>query len=408
MRNIYYGGSSRQDRAAPYLVLTLAVAMPVAATACQPVQAGSDGRLAPALVDSMAWPETQALFDALYRLAPDRLLFGHVDANVMGINRDGTGWFFDAGRSDVRDVVGDYPAVFGFDLVNLLGERGPWSPTLVKTLDRMREAHELGGVVTVVWHAFNPVTGGDYYSGAPVPELLPGGARHSDLRGLLDKLAAAVGNLQDGQGRIVPIIFRPWHEGNGSQFWWGSGRCTDAEYKELFRFTVEYLRDYKHVHNFIYAYSPVDWWSSMDDYMQRYPGDDYVDVLGLDSYGNNSQWYFERLRYYARAMTAYAGSRGKLAAFTELGYKKSESETGLAHSDNPWWISDLLLGVLGTGADTRGLAFAAFWRNEAYNPGTFYMAYPGSRHEDDLERVYGNPSTLFLADLVRAAAQAPK
>ena len=38
-------------------------------------------------------------------------MFGHQDDPLYGV-----GWNGDSGRSDVKSVVGDYPAVMGFDI----------------------------------------------------------------------------------------------------------------------------------------------------------------------------------------------------------------------------------------------------------------------------------------------------
>lgn len=357
-----------------------------------------DTRAAALTVDGWSTPETANLFSRLRGLS-GALLVGHVDDNVMGINRDGTGWWYERGRSDVRAVVGDYPAIFGFDLVDLEGESTQWSPEVTQTLDKIREAYRMRGIITVSWHEFNPVTGGNYHSGSPVPELLPGGANHWRLRGLLDKIASLLGNLRDDRGRLIPIIFRPWHEANGAHFWWGVGRCTDEEYKQLFRFTVDYLRNDRAVHNLLYAYSPVDWNWNMQDYFARYPGDEYIDILGLDSYGDSSTYYHDRLRYYAREMTIYAAQAQKIAGFTELGFKLSESEAGLAHSDDPHWFRNTLIQTIGGDTQARNLAFAVFWRNEAYNPQNYYMPYPGSANEQDLVDTHRDPYTAFLGEL---------
>ncbi len=350
-------------------------------------------------VDPEATAETVALYRRLREVAPSQLLIGHTDANIMGINRNGSGWFYEEGRSDVRDIVGDYPAVYGFDIVNLEFRDPESASDLRFIVPRIRDAYSRGGIVTVSWHAYNPVTAEDFYKGSPVRELLPGAPQHDKLKRILDRLADFIGNLRDPKGRSIPVVFRPWHEANGSQFWWGRDRCTDAEYIRLFRFTVEYLRDVRRVHNFLYAYSPVDWYGSMTDYLSRYPGDDAVDVLGLDTYGATAEWYRDRLRTYAREMVWYAEERGKLAAITEIGYKHSEQEQGLLHCQDPTYLSRFVLETFRDDPTARRLAYLTFWRNEAYNPGTYYLPYPGSNLEADLLRLFKDPFTWFESDL---------
>ncbi|MEU4887419.1 MULTISPECIES: glycoside hydrolase family 26 protein [Streptomyces] len=92
------------------------------------------------------------------------------------------------------------------------------------------------------------------------------------------------------------MVLRPFHENSGSWFWWGAAHASPTEYVELFRDTVEYLRDTQHVHNLLCAYSPGSGYGGSDDvFLRTYPGDDFVDVLGIDSYddSNASQQYLD-------------------------------------------------------------------------------------------------------------------
>lgn len=50
-----------------------------------------------------------------------------------------------------------------------------------------------------------------------------------------------------GEGELIPVIFRPYHEHNGDWFWWGKGVNSEEDYIKLWQFTVEYLRDEKDV-----------------------------------------------------------------------------------------------------------------------------------------------------------------
>lgn len=77
-------------------------------------------------------------------------------------------------------------------------------------------------------------------------------------------------SLRTDAGEYVPVLFRPFHEHTGNGFWWGKGNCTAEEYIALWRFTLEYLRDTKGVHNLLYVYSP-DIVSSQDNYLEFWP-----------------------------------------------------------------------------------------------------------------------------------------
>ena len=68
------------------------------------------------------------------------------------------------------------------------------------------------------------------------------------------------------------VLFRPFHENTGSWFWWGAAFCDEQTYKSVYKYTVEYLRDEKNVHNFLYVYGPGSEAASVEEYASRYPG----------------------------------------------------------------------------------------------------------------------------------------
>lgn len=258
---------------------------------------GSAEEARPRLVDPDATEETTALYSSLQTIAQERILFGHQDDLAYGVHWDRRSDRLAraaAGRtSDVKAVTGSYPAVYGWDV----GDLG--KPDATKNLDgvpfrKMKgwivDGYERGGVITISWHMENFVSGGGSWDTTrALAHLLPDSSHHDRYRQALDRFAEFVSDLDVGfwtwigGGHSVPVIFRPFHEMTGSWFWWGGDNTTPDEYKRLWRFTVEYLRDKKDVHNLLYAYSP-DIFESKEHYLRYYPGDAYVDVLGYDDY----------------------------------------------------------------------------------------------------------------------------
>ena len=108
-----------------------------------------------------------------------------------------------------------------------------------------------------------------------------GGQYHDRYNAYLDMVAEYAKQVNG------PILFRPLHENTGSWFWWGKAFCDAETYKSVFKYTVEYLRDEKEVHNLIYVYGPGSEASSLEEYNERYPGDEYVDMVGFDTYDSN-------------------------------------------------------------------------------------------------------------------------
>ncbi len=318
-------------------------------------------------VDPNATKQTKALYANLRKISAEHILFGHQDALAYGV-----GWKeWQESRSDVKDVCGRYPAVFGWDL----GKLGKWD----KNIDTVRftsmknwmlEAYKMGGVNTVSWHVDNFVTDGNSWDVGEnvVAAILPGGARHEAYKAHLDILAAFFQSLRKGflSKHGIPIIFRPFHEHTGHWFWWGQPHCTPEEYKQLWRFTVEYLRDVKEVHNLLYCYS-TDVFKDKEHYLECYPGDEYVDILGLDDYRDvKPENDPAELTRQLRLLVEMAEERGKVAAFTETGLERIPEET--------WWTDRLLRYIKADPVATR-IAWVLVWRNA--RPDHHYAPYPG-------------------------------
>ena len=104
-------------------------------------------------IDKKATPETRNLYLNLQRLAQKGIMFGHQDDLAYGI-----GWKYQPGRSDVKEVVGEYPAVVGWDLGHLELKR----PVNLDSVpfDAMRryaqQVYAQGGINTFSWHLNNP------------------------------------------------------------------------------------------------------------------------------------------------------------------------------------------------------------------------------------------------------------
>ncbi len=349
------------------------------------------------LVDPDATAETKALFANLRRIAPDHLLFGHQDALAYGVH-----WKREAGRSDVKDVTGAYPAVYGWELGDL--EHGATqnldSVNFVEMQGWIREGYRRGGVITIAWHMDNPASGGSAWDTTrAVHTILPGGRHHAAYKTWLDRFAVFVRGLKGGPfawlgfGKPIPIIFRPFHEHSGSWFWWGEGHASPEEYVQLWRFTVEYLRDEKNLHNLLYAYS-TDVFDSEEAYLKRYPGDDYVDLLGYDDYqALRTDEGVEDMTRRLRMLVGMAEARGKLAALTETGSFRIEAPT--------WWTRRLLRAIKADPTAQR-IAYALVWRNA--NESQYFAPYTGHASAPDFVRFYEDPFVLFgdkLPDLYR-------
>jgi len=332
-------------------------------------------------VDPDLTRETRNLLHNLHALSGRAIMIGHQDATAYGI-----GWSGDDDRSDMKSVCGSHPAVYGWDFGNPEQTAGP---ALVLTHRRAIEAFQRGGVNTFCWHMNNPVSGGNFYDLTPaVRHILPGGSHHHVYHAELQRVAEFAHTLRTPDGTMAPVIFRPFHEHNGSWFWWGRSHCTTDEFIELWRHTVHVLRDELGVHNFLYAYSP-DVFASEEDYLERYPGDEYVDVLGHDNYRqaenpDRTGEFIEALR----GLVNIAQRRGKLPTLTETGQERIP--------DSHWWTSRLAEPIL-RDPIARRISWILLWRNA--NPRHHYAPHPGHPSAADFESLTSRPGILMQGNV---------
>ncbi|MCF8259817.1 MAG: T9SS type A sorting domain-containing protein [Melioribacteraceae bacterium] len=335
------------------------------------------------LVDKLATTETVNLFRNLKTRTHSTTLFGHQDATAYGV-----GWKNIPGKSDVKDVCGDHPAVFGWDL----GDIGQFtnldgvSFNLIKK--SIIEAYNRGGINTISLHLDNPVTGGNAWDNSTaVKNILPGGSHHSSYLATLGKVADFLKELKTTDGVFIPIVLRPYHEHNQSWSWWGVSACSEAEYTALWKMTVNFFRDTEQIHNLLYAISPQDI-NTTQEYFKRYPGDNYVDVLGLDFY---NLWDQSWIGYLSDALSMLAGEsekRGKVFAITETGVE------GIPI--NNWWTDYLLKSINANGL-SRQVSWVLVWRNAS---STHHFApYPGHSSVQNFIEFYNDSTTSFESDL---------
>lgn len=318
------------------------------------------------------------------------MMFGHHDATFYG-----HGWQFEEGRCDVREVCGDLPAVLSTDLawievdsaVNI--ERIPF-----EAMRREIAAHHArGGITALCWHPHNPRTLGSSWDNdtlsSPFPGIVtPGDTLNTRYREWAAKTADFILSLTDSTGNRVPVIWRPFHEMNGTWFWWGAQNATPEQYKALWT-EMRGVFDEKGVDNAVWAYSP-DKCRTAGEYFAAYPGDDKVDILGADIYMFDGEKGIDTWRDYVASefavMADHAAHTGQLLAFTETG---AESVP----------VADWYDAVLLTALQPYNVAYTVAWRNSPVMEHHYYMPYKGHPGEESFKRFHASGRTLFLSDI---------
>ncbi|WP_286967558.1 glycoside hydrolase family 26 protein [Flavobacterium sp. UBA4854] len=345
-----------------------------------------------AQIDKNATKETKNLYQNLKIISKKHILFGHQHALEYG-----HGWSNEPNRSDVKSVTGSHPAVVGIDFSDFSGRS---KEQIEKTKEVLRknviDTYERGGITTVSWHFNNPASDGGFYwkdgiSTASMSLIKPGGPNNEQYKEILKTIADFAHSVKAKDGKLSPMIFRPFHEFDGDWFWWGKSHTSREDFIAVWQFTISYLRDTLGVHNFIYAFSPDNQFNSEAEYLERYPSDEFVDILGMDDYadfGRDGKYDLEAGLKKLKIFSDLAVKRKKVAAFTETGLESIPNEN--------WWTKVLLKTLK---SENLQLAYVLVWRNDTTSPTHYYAPFPGQISETDFIKFYNDPFTLFEKDL---------
>lgn len=290
------------------------------------------------------------------------VLYGHQNDlhRKAGPSKDGFS------HSDTFDVTNNFAAVTGIDALSLFGtEHGKWCWSRQNRLDAAvqlsMDGVEKGAIVSLSAHMPNFQLIYERLSGIEVPNdrhwsgweshpmvLVDGSTNFSgytpnDLRGNVvedimpgkklnslytEYLDLVCDYFLELDKKNVAAIWRPFHENTGGWFWWGCNTCTPEQFRNLWKYTWDYMTNQKSVHNIVWAYSPGTENKCESDFLERYPGDDFVDMVGFDAYQqypDNAEKYWTDFEQQCVMLSTFAENHKKLFANTE---------TGVAHPDN--------------------------------------------------------------------------
>ncbi len=318
----------------------------------------------------------------------DGFALGHQDSTAYGV-----GWNEESDRSDVAGVCGSHVAVHGWDLFGI--ERGNRDNGDGVNFARMqtliRQAYEAGGINTISFHVDNPLTQGNAWdTRAAASAALPTGSAHAIYRGYLDRLAEYLDGLRGAHDERIPVLLRLLHEHNGDWFWWGSQNDED-DYRALLRFSIDYLRTERGLDHLLFAFSPDGGRiQTAQDQLYGYPGDEFVDVIGVDYYFDPGQ---DRLIELMEHLVSAAETRGKIPALTEFGPRDGVNRTGI---EDDFLSTRVVLPLLDS-SQGRRLAYILAWRNDRADHA--FLPYPGHRDASDLKKVCALPQVLLSRDM---------
>ncbi|MCQ2592985.1 MAG: glycoside hydrolase family 26 protein [Treponema sp.] len=288
-------------------------------------------------VNKNATPEAKALMSFLADNYGKKVLSGQMDLTWNDTVDMAERVFADTGK---------YPAIMGYDFMNSLT---PGSGYGQNQTEEAIEWAKKGGIVAFCWHwrvkgtnktpEFYTKSGGNpngtdfkipYDLSTKTWDETPvrGGYDFHKLQKDMDKVAVKLQQLQD-EG--IPVLWRPLHEASGGWFWWGAAGSTKTEkaerYKALYRYMFDYYTNEKGLNNLIWV------WNGQDK--AWYPGDEYVDIIGVDIYDVPKDYSSKKAKWLQAVNYAENPEQTpKMVALTENGTIPSPSKI---QDDGAWW-----------------------------------------------------------------------
>jgi mannan endo-1,4-beta-mannosidase len=223
-------------------------------------------------VNDNAIPEARRLLNYVYSIKGEKIMSGqHNYSHELERSSD-----------SVLSFTGKYPAVWGSDFI---GKRHRQD-----MIEEVIRQHKSGSIITLMYHQGRPYEDSighfrDTISDAEWIKLVtPGTAIHQTWLDDIDSVAFWLKKLQDEN---IPVLWRPYHEMNGTWFWWCDKKGENG-IQALWKLMFDRFVNHHQLNNIIWVWNangPRDW---EDDeayaYRLYFPGLEYVDILATDIY----------------------------------------------------------------------------------------------------------------------------
>lgn len=227
-------------------------------------------------VNPNATKKAEELLSYLYEVAGNGIITGQHTQTVDMRERD-----------YLYELTGCFPKLQGFELLayspNICYE-GASKECITEVeenkhtmTEAVRWAKENDGIVSICFHWFSPIGGKDksFYTENtdfdPEQVLIEGTA---EREAFFRDMKVIAKQLRRFQKEDIPVLWRPFHEAEGTWFWWGAKGHAVA--KELYKLMFEYYTKEEHLDHLLWV-----WNAPVKD---GYPGDAYVDVVSRDIY----------------------------------------------------------------------------------------------------------------------------
>ena len=293
----------------------------------------------------------------------------------------------------VHKATGKHPALAGYDFLFLQYSPTPDGWSWVRDYNDIsapKEQWAANGLVNYMWHWNVPDSeaawkdgidnykfdGYNFYcdkTSFDINEALKEGTWQN--RFIMKDIEEVAGYLKLLQAENIPVIWRPLHEAagnynlygpNGAWFWWGRGGAEPC--KKLWRLLYDQLVNVHGLNNLIWVWTVDVTKGAEEQYLDWYPGDEYVDILGVDIYETNTD---AKTRQYQAMVDLTKGK--KLVTVSECGNIPDPSKCMDAGNKWSWFMvwpnADAAGNVLLTPSDNNfKLNTLDYWKKIMTNP----------------------------------------
>lgn len=213
-----------------------------------------------------------------------------------------------------------HPAILCYDMMNVTNPHS--HDNYYDMIVSAKKWHAKGGIVAVMWHWRNPLKTNDAFYSMNMKDT-PKSRTDFDVskvhdpssdeyKAIVEDIDVVASYLLKLQKLNIPVLWRPIHESQGGWFWWGAGDSNDN--KALWDLLYDRMVNHHKLNNLIWVWT-VDRREGRGRASDWYPGDDKVDILGIDIYDDPTH---ESKRKHFDFTNAIGNGR-KMVALTECG-----------------------------------------------------------------------------------------
>ena len=260
--------------------------------------------------------------------------------------------------NQIYGMTGKHPALAGYDYIFLQYSPTPdnWSWKVnYEDISAAKEQWANNGLVSFMWHWNVPTSeeawnngkngnfeGYNFYckdTAFSIERALTEGTWEHDF--ILQDIEKVAGYLKLLQAEGIPVLWRPLHEAagnytlygsNGAWFWWGRGGAEPC--KALWKLLRDKLEGEYGLDNLIWVWTLDATVGAEADYAKWYPGNDLVDIVGVDIYAEDTE---AKARQYQAAVTLSGGR--KLVTVSECGNIPDPEKCIVAGQTWSWFLT---------------------------------------------------------------------